>query len=279
MHDGSDTAYYLHQGYKVIAIEANPDLVAAAAQRFRKYIDTAQLVLLDVAITDHEGPVIFNISKEDVLSSINKEFANRDGKFLKQVEVPGKRLDTLFTRYGIPEYCKIDIEGYDAVALQTIDPANTPHYISVECEAAGEDRAATEEETLQTLELLYTLGYTQFKLVDQDTMHPLKPDEQFYFDVSVNMSLPARAFRFLKRNTGWRKKRTYFDELSEKYSFVFKRGSAGPWGEDVEGVWYNYEQAKHMLLRHKRDYMAQRNAFNFGFWCDWHAKKQASPLL
>jgi FkbM family methyltransferase len=36
MHNGDDTAYYLRRGFRVIAIEPNPALVATAAERFRR---------------------------------------------------------------------------------------------------------------------------------------------------------------------------------------------------------------------------------------------------
>src|SRR5205807_8636106 len=35
MHDGADTAFYLHQGCAVLAIEADPALAAAGRRRFR----------------------------------------------------------------------------------------------------------------------------------------------------------------------------------------------------------------------------------------------------
>jgi hypothetical protein len=34
MNNGDDTAYYLRRGFRVLAIEANPDLVANAEIRF-----------------------------------------------------------------------------------------------------------------------------------------------------------------------------------------------------------------------------------------------------
>lgn len=35
MNNGDDTAYYLWRGFRVVAIEATPELVATAANRFR----------------------------------------------------------------------------------------------------------------------------------------------------------------------------------------------------------------------------------------------------
>jgi hypothetical protein len=45
MNNGDDTAYYLQRGFRVLAIEANSDLVANAATRFAREIGTRRLML------------------------------------------------------------------------------------------------------------------------------------------------------------------------------------------------------------------------------------------
>src|SRR5260370_18748973 len=50
MNDGSDTAYYLHCGFWVIAIEANPHLSDAARRRFTREIETGKLAVLNLGI-------------------------------------------------------------------------------------------------------------------------------------------------------------------------------------------------------------------------------------
>ena len=274
MHDGSDTGYYLHNGYKVIAIDANPELIHKAQSRFKTHIENGMLILLNLAISDSEGPVSFSISQNDIWSSIDTSIANREGLFLKKVSVEAKKLSSLFTEYGTPLYCKIDIEGYDAIALQSLSPDYLSQYISVESESISEDAVLTDDEALLSLELLHTLGYDQFKLVDQSTLTPLAPGSKFYREQKVDMSLPARGVRYIKRKLGLNKERNYRTALSEKFGYDFKRGVTGPWGEDIEGEWYHYDTAKEMLLRHRKDYFAIPGAISFGFWCDWHAKKE-----
>ncbi len=275
MHDGSDTMYYLHKGYRVVAIDANPDLIEKANKLFSGHIASGKLTLLNIAIAEKEETVTFNISKNDVWSSMDKDIAGREGNFLKQINVEARKLSTIFKTHGTPVYCKIDIEGYDAIALQSISAeGDIPEYISVETESIAEGITITEAEALYTLELLRGLGYSKYKLVDQSTMEPLKPNEQFYFEPEpVNMSLPARGIRFLKRKLLPAKVNNYRTMLSEKEGFAFKHGTTGPWGADIAGEWHSYEVAKTMLLRHRKEYMQRTNAIDFGFWCDWHAKK------
>src|SRR5262245_23716762 len=55
MHDGMDTAAYLAAGYEVVAIEANPDMVAAGMQRFADHIAAGRLTILPYAVAPQAG--------------------------------------------------------------------------------------------------------------------------------------------------------------------------------------------------------------------------------
>ena len=52
MHNGNDTAFYLHQGFRVIAIDADPRAVDAAKQRFRSDLASERLKFLNVGIAE-----------------------------------------------------------------------------------------------------------------------------------------------------------------------------------------------------------------------------------
>lgn len=43
MHIGADTDFYLRKGFRVVAVEANPDLAARCQHRFRSEGDAGQL--------------------------------------------------------------------------------------------------------------------------------------------------------------------------------------------------------------------------------------------
>ena len=57
MHRAEDTEFYLAKGFRVIAVEASPELCAAAADRLRSYVDSGQLTIVQAAVADKEGPV------------------------------------------------------------------------------------------------------------------------------------------------------------------------------------------------------------------------------
>src|ERR1700728_4566936 len=55
MHQGEDTDYYLKKGFRVIAFEANPKLVAKSRSRFADAIRDKKLIIVEGAITDKPG--------------------------------------------------------------------------------------------------------------------------------------------------------------------------------------------------------------------------------
>src|SRR5437870_2159547 len=81
MHNGDDTAYYLHEGFNVLAIEANPQLCEKGARRFRQAISQGRLTILNCAIHKRKGQLPFFINEEHTeWSSFDKSIACRDGK-------------------------------------------------------------------------------------------------------------------------------------------------------------------------------------------------------
>ena len=65
---------------------------------------------------------------------------------------------------------------------------------------------------------------------------------------------------------------THRNQLSKKFGFEFVFGAGGPFGEDLESEWLDYEKAKSTLIYHRRRYFNLKNTQNWGYWCDWHAK-------
>ena len=54
-HKGEDTNFYLLMGYRVVAIEANPDLASELRARFRGEAEDGRLIVVDKAIAPQAG--------------------------------------------------------------------------------------------------------------------------------------------------------------------------------------------------------------------------------
>jgi FkbM family methyltransferase len=276
MHRCEDTDYYLWRGYNVVAVDADPSLIEHARQSHSDAIAAGQLRLVNSAIGADQGSVKFYRSKRTVWSSLKDGIAGRDRNDTEVIEVPMRRLSDLFSEFGVPYYCKIDIEGYDAIALRSINPARElPHYISTETECLSEGEQISEERSLETLDALRGLGYQKFKLVDQRSLLVLAPERATY---RMHPTVTERLFKRLgiRRYEYWGfdgAEREHPKKVDQRVGYGLARGGTGPFGGDLAGKWTDYKAARAGLLRHRRDFFQLRGTKNYDFWCDWHATK------
>lgn len=252
-HKSEDIDFYLSKGYTVVAVDADSTNILEASQRFEKQIISKKLFLHHNAITDrNDVEVEFYKSNFSSWSSIKEKIASRKmTSFVREVVI-GKKLSYFFKKFGTPIYCKIDIEGYDLIALESLDEVTTvPKYISVETECIGEGEQIDDNEVLATLLQLKRLGYNKFKLIEQSTLTELLPFNKFF----------EKDFQL----------KDCRQNLFEKMNYNFSRGSSGPFGKYLSDAWLSFEDAKRAILFHRQQYFTLANAKSYGFWCDWHA--------
>lgn len=211
LHKGEDTEYYLKRGFKVIAVEADEELVAKNQRDFREFVEKGDLVIVHGAISDVAEDTItfFKNTKISVWGTVVKEWAQRNaelGAVSVEVKVNVVRLKSLFKKYGIPYYLKIDIEGMDLVALKTLSECPVkPKYVSIESEKVYWNNLVEEFEVLEEL------GYDAFNLVEQSGIPKQK-----------------------------------IPDLSEEGDMVihrFKPGSTGLFGSDLRDQWLSKQEA------------------------------------
>ena len=172
-NDGVDTAYYLGLGYSVVAIEADPSLADGLRARFAEAIDGGGVIVVNAAVTEcDQEKVTLYVSGDTTESSLIPAMAERSGPAVEQRGVRGRSLCSLFGEYGLPWYCKIDIEGYDAQAVMGMAGCGwRPAYISGESTGYPIGEISRDEGLLYTvLDALATQGYRRFKLVDQESL-------------------------------------------------------------------------------------------------------------
>lgn len=255
-NNGADTDFYLHMGYSVVAVDANPFIMFSR--------EDARLQTEKCAITLNNGEIIpFHISDNPLLSSTDENIAQRDNHTVTKVDVQTRTLKSLFEQYGTPYYCKIDIEGHDVTALKSIsDSKELPKYISCEAECTDKDGELVYS-GICTLTELYKLGYTKFKLIDQETFLPLGVNRFYKNRYSIPFLCVRKIQRLLKIYS------TYFtnkEYVSKKFSFNFTE-SSGLFGEHLQGEWATYEEACAIYTHNKRILEKKGKPF----WCDWHA--------
>lgn len=190
MHTGKDTEFYLRKGFRVVAVEAHPELASQAKVKFASAIAEGQLVIIDKAVVDSScqaSRVTFyvNDSKSDWGTLLPDWCRSMDSNF-RAIEVPAVRFDEILEQYGIPYYMKIDIEGSEAACLKSLLKfPQKPTYLSVELPTIR-SAANTPIDATANLCLLYANGYRKFRVVDQSQNYrrraPFPPLEGEFVD-------------------------------------------------------------------------------------------------
>lgn len=283
MNNGDDTAYYLHRGFNVVAIEADPSLCKEAAIRFNKEINQGRLQLLNVGVAKTEGVANFWICESrSAWNSFNIEIASRDGLPHHSIEVPCQPFEQILERFGVPHYLKIDIEGNDILCLNglqnylsTTGCNDVPLYISVEIGQID-----------KFLEILISLGYSHFKLISQYNYLPLqippsKMERSFVFLQYIEESDDqlAKFVRRLSCTIGKKELISRFRGRSRRCGkWDFPWGSSGPFGEDSPGKWQEPQDI--ITVFNSFSEMAKQkvsssfwNQKDYSFWVDLHATR------
>ena len=218
MFDGSDSQYYMEQGWRVVAIEANPMLADAARQKFSKEVRAGSLTIVNAAIAEGEGEVELSVCGEDLGSSsvISSLVANRIP--LGTYRVPTTSLERLVETYGVPHYLKVDIEGADGVCVRGINSANRPRFLSFEI----------GEEFLCLFHHLQEVGYSEYKLINQVSFR----------EASREGLLRDRIRRKLVRMLGYSE--PGFIRVHKRFFRVAHSSGPGPWESD--GTWVSQDR-------------------------------------
>jgi FkbM family methyltransferase len=163
-HLGADTAYYLSRGFRVVAVEANPEL----ARRLTALDRSGRLCVEARALSDSHAAVALHVpidGRADCWATTSNEQADMLAKAkvrTRTIEVNTVSLDTLVERYGTPYYIKCDIEGSDALFLEMLARLDRkPATVSVEL------TQLSLSALLQQLKLIHSCGYKRFVIRDQ----------------------------------------------------------------------------------------------------------------
>jgi len=145
---------------------------------------------------------------------------------LKEVEVECCTLADVIKEHGSPYYIKIDIEGHDEIALQSLIENNIcPPYISV-------------ENGTRMLDLLKDC-YLDFKFIQQNNVHKIKPSfpalEGKFTDHQFELGSSGP---FGEETVGsWKKYEEVYYDISKVWNIT--SGEKNPlWNDSVDG-WFD----------------------------------------
>jgi FkbM family methyltransferase len=221
MHKGEDTAFYLALGYRVVAFEANPELVRLNRERFAEPLNDGRLSIISGAIADTnaESITFYTNHAVSVWGTVDEDWVRRNESITASTPVTLPTIDfaDALEEHGVPHYLKIDIEGGDLVCLRCLVALDSvPKFVSIESNQS--DWAGLVAE----FDLLESLGYDRFAVVQQGT-------------------IPGRSVS-VSTLTG------------ERLRYRFEPDASGGFG-DMVGPWVSRDAA---LRRYRRVFLAHR---------------------
>ena len=276
MNNGDDTAYYLHRGFRVVAVDANPQACATVSQRFQGDLDNGRLTILNTGITAEPGRADFWVCEtHPEWSSFQRPLAARDASPHRCVQVPCRTFDSILEQYGVPYYLKVDIEGNDLLCIHALrTQTDLPRYLSLETDRIDE-----------SVQALASLGYTGYKCISQFHFLPLQlppVDEQrqveFWYRLLTRRTFPLRLFRRAVGQAGrdWMAGRC--SHARRQGDWVFPEGASGSFGEDTRGRWLTGDEVRQVY--HHYEEARQRGLYSpfwndkgYSFWTDLHARR------
>lgn len=272
---GQDTSFYLAQGHRVLAIEADPTLAEAGRKQFARSIEAGSLEILNVGIAKQEGSADFWICEaKPEFNSFHQGIAARNGYPNHCIQIPTTRFASVLGRFGTPYFLKIDIEGNDILCLDDLNPSSLPRYISVESECPIDDTPIGVDDGVRVLHKLRDLGYQWFKLIDQYTFCSISvpPSLNYLVDAASRKWLTRAPLRYIRGTYRLSQYLMTKPKLERSLRWKFPPGSSGALGEDTVGRWISCEAAERAYRRHRESYFQNPGVAHHSFWCDWHAK-------
>jgi len=120
-HTGNRSGTWLKLGAKVIAVEPQPYFCLLLKKKYSRF---SEFELLQKAVSDKAGDANLQISSlNPTLSTISPGWQHTINnvapgvKWDKQINVPVTTLQEMMDIFGIPDFCKIDVEGLEDKVL------------------------------------------------------------------------------------------------------------------------------------------------------------------
>lgn len=121
-NNGDKTLLMINLGAKVVCVEPQSACIAKLRDRFGT--NTNVLAVVDKALGPSEGSGVIKISKASTLSTMSEEFIEKTSRerfdgvvWDKTQAIEISTLDALIEKFGNPDYCKIDVEGFEVDVL------------------------------------------------------------------------------------------------------------------------------------------------------------------
>jgi FkbM family methyltransferase len=172
-HVGNRVRVWLGLGAKVIAVEPQPKMVSILRSFYGR---DNRVTILPVGVSDQSGLRKLHISSATpTMASFSEPWMQQiraydlfsSVKWDHTIEVAMTTLDQMIERYGVPEFCKIDVEGFEYEVLRGLShPINALSFEYI---------PAALESSIQCIDRLEEIGPYKFNWSRVETMQLCGP--------------------------------------------------------------------------------------------------------
>ena len=175
----------LYPDCNIICVEPNIDFLLSSNETLYGLCKNIKIIPYAAGVIDNKEITFYTSSDEHTISTCNEEWVNNSrfnklnyswvSNIIKTVTI-----DTLIKKYGIPDYLKIDVEGFEFTALQGL----TSKVPLLSFEWAEE----LSDVIFDCVEYLHNLGYRDFYMRECDDYTDIPAANSFYdFDSCIKL--------------------------------------------------------------------------------------------
>jgi putative sugar O-methyltransferase len=176
-HRGDVTAALADMGFRVLAIEPQPNMATRLADRFRTLLDLDMLHIERCAASNRRGVGTMFLGSASTVNTLERDWTRvafpEEFRFPQTIDVPLYTIAELAEAAGFqrPAFVKIDVEGHELPALEGLfreTCANEPPPVIM-----FEANQRFPDAVRQCLQLLDATGYGQFDIFIRDGIAPI----------------------------------------------------------------------------------------------------------
>ncbi len=161
---GNRTSVFLKLGATVVAVEPQAKCISHLEELYK---NDQNVSVETCALNETSGSSIMYISDFDQISTLSQEFVQKFGEgnelsWPSKETVEMKTFDQLIEQYGVPDFTKIDVEGFELNVLKGLS-------VSIPS-LSFEFTTPMKYKSIECIKQLMSLGEYQFKLSYYETM-------------------------------------------------------------------------------------------------------------
>ena len=113
---GNHSSIFLELGAKVVCLEPNPKLIPLLGKRFG-----SRAIIINKGVSSKNQILKFNSLKDSGHSTFDNSTIKEGDEVLETIHIETTTLKDLINHHGIPQFIKIDVEGFEYEVLKTLE--------------------------------------------------------------------------------------------------------------------------------------------------------------